>query len=918
MTTGLRVATRGWGAYKTIGAAVRDAAPGAVVSIQPGTYTESVVLDQDITLVAEKGPGSVRIVGGRGAALSVHGGAGTVSGLVIESRSAEPAVLVTAGAALITGCEITGGRVQVSGTATPTFRDCAVHHTGEVGLALGGDSRALVEATEIGDIDVTGVLVDHGADPVLRGVSVTRTGGHGVRVRGSGRGTFENCEVSHTGAAAVAVDDSARPALHTCRIADSAAEGIVITGDAGAGHRAAPGGDPLDGPAREALPDNADDGADEASDGDGSAGGDYGVALHGCEVARTAKDGVHVTGRAVASLVGCRVGDVRAAGVVVGGAARARLEDTTTTDTGGTGLAAGGTARVEVRRGTFVRAGGNGVYVADTARVLLTGCAVTESAYTAVHVGGASRTTVRACRISGTPEHGLRVTDQAVLTARDTTVEDAGLSALVADGGDLAATGCRISRAGTGISLSTVHRPLIEDCEVSACTGPGIDIGAGTAALVVDTTVRETGAAGVFIRERAAVWLADCAISDTKGTGLVVQARARPRVRGVSIARTAKNGVYVADGGAGRFADCAITATGFPAVYVGSGAAPLFQGCRIHDTDEDLKLADDAAPVFEACRVEGVKISTLPAEGRDAAPVAVPGPAAAAAAPGVPVRAAPAGTAESRAENLADVLAELDGLVGLERVKRDVSTMVKVMQMVRQRTEAGLAAPPLSRHLVFAGNSGTGKTTVARLYGRVLAAVGLLSRGHLVEADRGSLVGEYVGHTAPKTTAIFRKALGGVLFIDEAYALTPGGQGADYGREAISTLVKLMEDHREDVVVIVAGYPDEMERFVDANPGLASRFTQTLEFEDYDGDELARIVEWNARHYEYDLPEQTRDALRSYFTTLVRDDRFGNGRTARQTFQRMTERHAQRVVDLIGPTTEDLARLLPEDLPRPP
>jgi SpoVK/Ycf46/Vps4 family AAA+-type ATPase len=241
------------------------------------------------------------------------------------------------------------------------------------------------------------------------------------------------------------------------------------------------------------------------------------------------------------------------------------------------------------------------------------------------------------------------------------------------------------------------------------------------------------------------------------------------------------------------------------------------------------------------------------------------------------------------------------------------------MQLVRRRSEAGLAAPPLSRHLVFAGNSGTGKTTVARLYGRILAAVGLLSQGHLVEVDRGTLVGEYVGHTAPKTTAAFRRALGGVLFIDEAYALVPHGQGSDFGREAIATLVKLMEDHRDDVVVIVAGYPDEMERFVDANPGLASRFTRTLIFEDYDDAELVRIVEANARQHQYELSEATHEALLGHFESVVRDDRFGNGRTARQTFQRMTERQARRLADgsVLDSATEDLVTLLPEDIPPP-
>jgi SpoVK/Ycf46/Vps4 family AAA+-type ATPase len=263
-------------------------------------------------------------------------------------------------------------------------------------------------------------------------------------------------------------------------------------------------------------------------------------------------------------------------------------------------------------------------------------------------------------------------------------------------------------------------------------------------------------------------------------------------------------------------------------------------------------------------------------------------------------------------------MAELARLVGLERVKQEVSALANLMQMVKRREEVGLAPPPLSRHLVFAGNPGTGKTTVARLYGRILAALGLLSRGHLVEADRGDLVGEYVGHTAPKTTAAFRKALGGVLFIDEAYALAPYGQGSDFGQEAVSTLVKLMEDHRDEVVVIAAGYPDDMERFIDSNPGLASRFTRTLTFEDYSTVELVDIVRQLARNYDYRLGDDTMARLLEYFEVFPRGERFGNGRTARQVFQRMTEQQAQRVALLESPLTEDLTLVRPEDLPQGP
>jgi SpoVK/Ycf46/Vps4 family AAA+-type ATPase len=241
--------------------------------------------------------------------------------------------------------------------------------------------------------------------------------------------------------------------------------------------------------------------------------------------------------------------------------------------------------------------------------------------------------------------------------------------------------------------------------------------------------------------------------------------------------------------------------------------------------------------------------------------------------------------------------------------------------MVKRRQEAGLAPPPLSRHLVFAGNPGTGKTTVARLYGQILAALGILGTGHLIEVDRSMLVGEYVGHTAPKTQAAFRRALGGVLFIDEAYALVPDGRSADFGQEAIATLVKLMEDHRDVIVVIVAGYPDQMQRFIGANPGLDSRFTRTLTFDDYTPIELVEIVAHQAGIHQYLLPELTRTALATFFSSTNRGKDFGNGRFARKVFQEMTERHARRIASLLSGTpastvtTEQLSILLEDDLP---
>ncbi|MEV0505575.1 AAA family ATPase, partial [Streptomyces spectabilis] len=261
------------------------------------------------------------------------------------------------------------------------------------------------------------------------------------------------------------------------------------------------------------------------------------------------------------------------------------------------------------------------------------------------------------------------------------------------------------------------------------------------------------------------------------------------------------------------------------------------------------------------------------------------------------------------------VLGELDTLVGLESVKREVRALTDMIEVGRRRQEAGLKAASVRRHLVFTGSPGTGKTTVARLYGEILASLGVLERGHLVEVSRVDLVGEHIGSTAIRTQEAFEKARGGVLFIDEAYALSPEDSGRDFGREAIDTLVKLMEDHREAVVVIVAGYTEEMNRFLSVNPGVASRFSRTITFGDYDAEELLRIVEQQAEEHEYTLGTGTTEALLKYFTAIPKGPTFGNGRTARQTFEAMVERHAGRVAQVLAPSTDDLTLLYPEDLP---
>ncbi|RKE22042.1 right-handed parallel beta-helix repeat-containing protein [Streptomyces sp. TLI_171] len=262
-----------------------------------------------------------------------------------------------------------------------------------------------------------------------------------------------------------------------------------------------------------------------------------------------------------------------------------------------------------------------------------------------------------------------------------------------------------------------------------------------------------------------------------------------------------------------------------------------------------------------------------------------------------------------------DALARLNAMTGLGAVKAEVRGIVDLLAATRAREAAGLPTPRLSHHLVFVGPPGTGKTTVARLYAELLRSFGVLPRGQLVEVGRADLVGRYVGHTAQLTKEAFTRALGGVLFIDEAYTLTPAGSSNDFGQEAVDTLLKLMEDHRDEIVVIAAGYTDEMHRFLDSNPGLASRFNRHIPFEDYSTDELVSIVREHAEQVGYRLSADTVEAVRTHFGTLPRGRSFGNARTARQLVETMMTRQAGRIGALAAPNVNDLTGLLPEDLP---
>ena len=266
-------------------------------------------------------------------------------------------------------------------------------------------------------------------------------------------------------------------------------------------------------------------------------------------------------------------------------------------------------------------------------------------------------------------------------------------------------------------------------------------------------------------------------------------------------------------------------------------------------------------------------------------------------------------------EKIEDLLAELDGYVGMDAIKEEVRSLINMVQVYKLRRENDLPTTDMSLHMVFSGNPGTGKTTVARIMARIYHSLDILSRGQLVEVDRSGLVAGYVGQTALKTQKVIEKAMGGVLFIDEAYALN-GKSENDFGQEAIDTILKAMEDHRDDLVVIVAGYTELMDRFIHSNPGLESRFNRFLMFEDYTPEQMVAIFKMQCKKGCYVLAEGTEELVRDFISEESADDSFGNARGVRNLFEHLLVAQNNRLAKMEQVTREDLMQILPDDVLR--
>lgn len=687
----------------------------------------------------------------------------------------------------------------------------------------------------------------------LRGCDVTSSAGAGVVVMSAGSSTIEDTDVHDVATSSVVAGEQSALTLRRCRLRTAGANSVC-------------------------------------------AGGDARLTIEQCEITGAGKPALVVEQRAWARIRGLSVTGSGNVDVFVRGEADVQISDSTFTGAAVQSAHIAEGASPSFRNCTFGGAGHTAVQVLGGGRPTFTDCTVQDAPVGIAVNGGAPR--FLGLTVRGTRDNvAVLAGESAVVLQRLRAEITTGGGVLVQDSASLEGTDLVVDAGeAAALTLTGPARGVVHEARLTGTGAAAVRVGAGA-----DLTLRAALLRGSGVLAEGTLQLGDSEIAGAIRDGLRVTGSAT--VTQIRVRDARADGIVFEAGSRGSVSDGEVLGSGAAGIAVDTVEPVSLARCVVRDSGgEDVRRCPGATVTIEAMTV-----------GR---PQAAPAPAGPPAAAPVPVADDGGTAAESGADELSEPLRELNGLIGLRGVKQEVTALINLIKMSQVRLQMGLPMPPMSRHLVFAGPPGTGKTTVARLYGSVLKELGILSKGHMVEAARADLVGQYIGSTAIKTTELVTKALGGVLFIDEAYTLSSGsgGSGPDFGQEAIDALMKMMEDHRDELVVIVAGYSELMEQFLASNPGMASRFTRTIEFPNYSVEELVTITSNLVSKHYYELTDDAVEALTAYFTRVPKNATFGNGRVARKLFEALINNQASRLATTPPTKDSELNRLTAADV----
>ncbi|MGW1029000.1 right-handed parallel beta-helix repeat-containing protein [Streptomyces sp. NPDC002577] len=818
-------------------------------------------MTRQVLLVSRDRPGAYQSIGealraaSDGAVITVAGGtyeeALAITRMVtIAAASGASEVLIRVGSG--SAVVVDAEAVQLSGLTISGGDD----DTAAVEIRRG---EAALDNCRITGAGWTAILAWHQGTLVARDCRIDEAQGAGIVVTSPGANAVEKTVVKATRSSAVVVAESGQLAVRESVIDQAEGNGICVNGHG-----------------RAQIKDTAITGSGKPAlvvEQNGAA------AVSGLTVTGSASVDAYLTSKGQITLTGCRFSGAGADSVHIADGSSPLLKDCAVAAPGRTAVRITGKSRPRLEN-CEIRQASVGVVVDGGSTAGLRQLAVREAAQAAVVVTGGATAELEQLTVAEGAGTGLRVAGAAKVALRDCAiVTDRANAVELTEKATGTFQGLRLrTGGGSGMALAGGS-----EAEVVSARLQGCEVLVGTDAMLTlrDSEIAGSGTDAIRVTGGGSVTAIGCRIHSARGNGVNIQANARAEVSNCVIFDNAGDGVRTNTEEPVRVRDCEVRDNG---------------GRQVH------QLRDN--PQFSASNLTGGDRQDK--SGRPA-PKGKQRPEGGAEQPDALETAQHTGTGP---------LAELDALVGLESVKHEVTSLINLNKMAQRREEMGLPMPPMSRHLVFAGPPGTGKTTVARLYGAVLAELGILSKGHIVEVARADLVAQYIGATAIKTTEVVTKALGGVLFIDEAYTLTSQakGSGPDFGQEAVETLMKLMEDHRDQIVVIVAGYSEQMDQFLSSNPGMASRFSRTVEFPNYAVDELVTIVRGLCSKHYYELTDTALEALTSYFERIPKGPTFGNGRVARQLFESMINRQASRLAAHPPTSDAEFTRLDADDV----